>query len=362
MIFFQMRALYLNPGDELINVVLLDQLARRDTVVALTSGVPDWYMENVIRELGELASRVVFEPSAAGFFSKLAANAVKGRETWLYLSPGETTQPPELDGRDRLKSAILSGLQVLPDVHIGFVGQSTTRVSPSRERVLRKARKRGDVIAVRDADSCTYLQSRGISATRVPDLAFALDRVRGRRAKTVGLSFRSHGPGSDRLLKDRLHALLPQLRDAGMTAEVFWQADYDREFCEDLARDLDLPLAERRMDRSDRLTELRSLFSRMGFLLSNRLHVLLIGASRGSIPIALLSKEDEKIGPLFRDDGLDAACIRLDDPAMIERTIAVVRGAAEFDEQFARVFERNRRAICDHFDAMHGMPDPESRS
>ncbi|MBN8453811.1 polysaccharide pyruvyl transferase family protein [Accumulibacter sp.] len=354
MIFFALRTQYSNPGDELINTALLRELAARTRVIALCVDVPDWYVENVMLGLGRHGANVTLERHSARFYARILARAFGREKIWVYLSCGDTTQTKEHDARDYLKSTILGTLQRFPAVHVGMVGVSTARITSSRAWLLRMAQTRGGAITVRDTASKAVLERHGIDAMLVPDLAFALSFSPKPRQETVVLSFRSHNAISDALLTEGLKRVVPWALALGFKLAVVWQVEHDRAFSEALAKILDLPLIVREAPRINRLAELTAIYDKSGFVLSNRLHVLLLGASRGAIPIALLAREDRKISPLLQDNGLGAIAIRVEDEMAADHVIAALSSAEDVADRLRDTFGRNRWVISEHFTAVHG--------
>lgn len=299
-----LRTQYDNLGDEIINAILLKELAQRMPVLALGHAVPDWYLENLRNHLGPAWKSVVCHRDRAAFATKLLRKGLGRARHWLFTACGDVGGTRSHYRRD----GMLAMLTALPSLRLVSVGASCANLSVSKAALLRQASRRGALIGARDSVSAATLSTRGIEAMLVPDLAFRLPWTARPDARRAILSFREVA-GQDRVaLLQGLAGIVSSVRRAGFQPVMIWQVSRDESFCKNLAGALGIPAVDCLGSSTGRFERALAFYEEAALAVSNRLHVLLIAAARGAAPFAMLPPGEAKIAPLLADQGM-ADCI-----------------------------------------------------
>ncbi len=291
-----LRAQYGNLGDEVINALLIDRLSKECRVLVLAAGVPAGFLVEVRTRLSH-PSRVQFIASGAGFAVRALGAAASGRRTWLFLAAGDVSGA---GGRGR--SRLLAALDRLPGLGLAQVGCSVSELSAGQAQLYRALAGRPHRLTVRDRRSADVVGAAMPGIDVAPDLAFLLPHVRSSGQRMAVLTFRAAGGEEDERLLARLRPLVGQLGAAGLSPLVTWQVARDAPFCRAIAAELGVPVEDPGAERQSFDQAVR-LYSRSALVISNRLHALLIGASRGAAPLALLRPDEQKIRGVFEGAG-----------------------------------------------------------
>lgn len=295
---------YDNLGDEVINAILLGELARRMPVLALGHAVPDWYRNNLRRHLGVAWENVAYHRDRAGFAARLLGKGFDRARHWLFTACGDVGGARSHYRRD----AALAMTATLPAWRLASVGASCARISASKAALLRQANRSGGLVSVRDTASAAVLSAQGVEAALVPDLAFKLPWAMRPDATQAIFSFREMAGTDATMLLPRLVRIVMAVRCAGLRPVMSWQVARDEIFCRNLADALGIPAIDCLGAREGRFEHALAFYDEAALAVSNRLHVLLIAAARGAAPFAVLPPGEAKIAPLLADQGM-ADCI-----------------------------------------------------
>ncbi|WP_165225736.1 polysaccharide pyruvyl transferase family protein [Affinirhizobium pseudoryzae] len=290
-----------NLGDEVINAVLARELAGRMKLVALTRGVPDWYLSNMKDHLGAIDCNVEYYTDSAAFIRKSLSVSFGGGRNWLFTSCGDVSASRSNYKRD----GSFAALQYLPSLRLASVGASYSRISTSKAWLLRLASRRGKAISVRDTRSQDLLAANGVEVKLVPDLAFKLPWVKSPSERRRALfTFREIAGQNAAYFAGKLRNIVRILSDAGISSVMTWQVGRDEAYCRSLATELGIRL-EPASEGRNRFRKTCDFYDGADIIFSNRLHALLIAASRGAVPVAVLHAEERKIRGIFEDNGMD---------------------------------------------------------
>lgn len=313
-IFFRGSANPTNLGDWLIIKTLLECLTAFGTVVCYDAKLLDYGIEGL---------EYVDHPE---FHSRLyhSAKHCQGSaedQVFLVLNPGHHFSTVASEEVYSGRQSEHQWLQVCKNEAIRIVrfGVSIGPFVEKERPIEKRLGKLFDFYSARESWSLEYVQGLGISnARRFCDLAF-LARIPD--VKTLGecrdrilLSFRECIMGSEipeRYDFDNLIRIIGLAYQAlqGVAERDFYlgyQTTADAEFSARLGH----TLIENSMDLKMMYGEMdwqraEETYSRTDIVLSNRLHVLLIGMLLGGVPIAVIDAERHtKISALFADLGL----------------------------------------------------------
>lgn len=291
---------YDNLGDEVINSILLREVAKRMPLHALSRNVPDWYLSNLRRHVGEAWSDVTCHRDRSRFAVRLFRQGFQRGRHWLFTACGDVGGATSHYRRD----AALAMVAALPAWRLASVGASCARLSASRAALLRRARAGGGLVSMRDTKSARVLLAHGVEAMLVPDLAFKLPFSMQSGATKAVFSFRQM-PGLD---YGALKRMVAATRRFGLQPVVTWQVGRDETFCRALADIIGIPAIDCLGGRDGRFHRALEFYDGAACVVSNRLHALLIAAARGAAPFAVLPPGEAKIAPLLTDQGM-ADCI-----------------------------------------------------
>lgn len=181
-----------------------------------------------------------------------------------------------------------------------------------------------DWIGVRDRDSLDALRAAGAEhADYFPDLSFIEPPppVQSVPRGTIGFSFRAGIP-EDCWASDYAPRVCAALRtlQGSLTSSDAWSPRFFHQVAEDapfnrhLAGRMGIPLHTPRLT----LESMGAFYRGCRFVVSNRLHCLLLGARFGAVPIALTSRGHTKVASLFRTVGWGALFVPIEEPASFE--------------------------------------------
>jgi len=353
-VFFSLAAQYENMGDETINALLVREISQRSELIALRHGVPEWYVDNILATPELDKSRIRFVDSPTRFIRDIGIAVISQQQSVFFTSCGDVTP----QGETWLRDGMLVALQHLPSLRMATAGMSMSRLSQSREMLLRTAVRRGGKLTVRDARTQSMLMSAGISTSLLPDLAFLLPTVSSTPKDLLVLSFRQAAAVKTESLLDSLTQFVRVASDWGLSTLVTWQVEHDAPYCRYLAERLNVRaegIEPRERFRFDRMC---GIYDRASLVLSNRLHVLLVAASRGALPFPLIHESEVKVRAVFEGMGLEGNILQPSDSPM---RINWNPSKEPFESlPLVRCFERNAIQLRAFFDELFGNPQFET--
>lgn len=293
-----------NAGDCLINRELIRLLAERGDVFLDTGRCPVEFarqMRSIPRR-----DRRGWRPLRGSFYAHMFAAALRGRDCYWFLMPGGVT------GDRRARFRLRSWIRDLPlrlahaaGVRICQVGASFGDMTPAHLDVWRRRRRLLWLLSPRDSRSAAYLGFHGIATDPcIPDLSFNV--------------FDEDPPRHTAEMPGRPGGCAESPRDGCFSFRTD-QAPQQHEYVESVMRaicrslgttvrwkpvvqvDRDLPgmtalrdALEQAGSRVDPVVDLHGdieacldFYSGVSFVVSNRLHVLLMAASRGARIVAV---------------------------------------------------------------------------
>jgi polysaccharide pyruvyl transferase WcaK-like protein len=222
---------------------------------------------------------------------------------------------------------------------------------------LRIAQARGGAVSMRDSASREIMLANGIDVGVVPDLAFLLPLAEPQSKSTLVISIRSILATYRPRLLQHLGIVVELARSLELTPLVTWQVSSDSECCEWLASALGVDLLSPPAPGVGRFEQACAIYDDAAMVVSNRLHVLLIAASRGAKPISVLHPGERKIRAIMADNGLAHQNIEigLSDHRQIERVVA----SKWESETYGELAVANVRKLTAYFDNTLGSCLPE---
>lgn len=362
-LFFRVKTQFDNLGDALINRELIRLCVRQGTMIVCMDAVPDRFGRWLALEK---IPGLVIEDRVGSFLVRFLWCSVgamlRRMSVWYVLNPGGylgEISTVAFIGRI-LKAMVLSFFRLM-GVRTLLVGASYEDLGKKNLASLRFLSKSIAVHAVRDTGSFAYCKDNGVRVGLVlPDLAFNIElsnQTTASRRQVCLVSLR------ETVSDDFQSSLTNMLREAYLqkrfgNVELAYQVERDRvvleRFCITLIRG-GLPVADEIVVLMEGIEENLRIYSDVEYVVSNRLHVLLLAYAAGAVPIAVVDAgSNEKIRALYRDLGIDCWCVEVSPgPSAIER-LANALALAPSSRSAGRTFGELKRRIRDEFAILIG--------
>lgn len=157
------------------------------------------------------------------------------------------------------------------------------------------------LLGVRSLDNKLELSPLLENVTYLPDMAFLCPAISSAKEisvkKRIAISFRKNEYSSQ--IGEALKRICDIFRQQGYGIDIIYQVEEDKTMCEELARDL----SDFRHNYRQKILCYKELekYDEYDFVISNRLHVLLMGAAHQALPIALIvrNEKERKIARVF---------------------------------------------------------------
>lgn len=349
-LFYKGYTQYHNIGDQLINKSLLKFFRQFSQVVVSDKGMPDYYTEILALQETEKSSSRPLEFHLQ--LLKCAVQAIfKPQQKVYFLAspPGDQSTTSNVTGLKYILSGLFYLLLYLIGVRIIKIGFSLGPLSPlgnigERFRALFVRH-----YYVRDSLSLQYAQRLGISQAKIfPDLCWtfqpqtapiiAHDTGLDSRPKIL-LSFRSavhqgSAAGYQQDLLQLIQALVRQNADQ-YQFEIVYQVASDAAFSQQLYAAVQTDATVHFHEQQLGLTNAH-YYQSAAAVLTNRLHVALLAAKYGCLPIIVTDiNKHVKIKGIFIDAGLQSLLLDTQQEAPdITRQLGdiLVRRQAHFEQ------------------------------
>lgn len=325
-IFFNPATQYVNTGDLLINKTLVGFLRENGTVYADDNNKPEWFIKELLDKEDLRLSNFTKSDSIDYLLNLLIRNKLngrnKGRKYYLVFVPGHIAKSGFRGALSSVK--ILSKFLMLRIlgcrlIRLGISLGTFDRPNAFVESLITRCYS---YFAVRDNESIENAKRYNFKTPEYfPDLAWAYKHEEIAKPKEifergatgfVVMSFRAnelgHGIQSD--VYDHLLASIKRLLRSGVLSKyrlVFsYQVGSDREANHKLFEDLSKDFANVSFfDAKLLLDNAFDLYSRADFLITNRLHVMLLAVQAKTIAFSLIDKKaNSKIYNILKDNEL----------------------------------------------------------
>jgi len=347
-VYFSLDTQFENLGDEVINGLLLRELSRRQSLRILIGQAPEWYLANVA---SAVCGDVKFTNDRKRYIRDFLIGSVLPPGNTMLLSCGDTTtvQP------DAKRSRTMSLLTKLPFLKVAQVGASRLKLNDTDKDWLARAANKSGLITVRDEYSRQTLEASSIKTRVMPDLAFLLNYQRP-KSPTKALFMLRQTDADRAAVVTQLVAMVARSRDLGLEPVFGWQVARDENYNRALAEQTGAGLLMLPGSGQDRLAPTLESYSDVAVIISNRLHGLLLAASRGALPVPILSDSERKVRGVFEHAGL--AHLLLSDalaPGASANTLTeIVTKQGPLADSIEQAFKANSTSLQEGFDAMFG--------
>lgn len=317
-IFYNANTQYGNTGDLLIHKSLLQSLSDYGEVIIEDKTIPEWYLSRLklphCKRLSAYTSS-----SLTAFILKTCLTKKKGTKVYYVDGLGHKMSKGRKRAMHTLKAFIkymtlkLFGCKIL---RFAVTLGPYDKANAIAEAIISRAFY---FYSVRDKESQELAQKLNFKPTAYfPDLAWSyqlqkelIARQPVRSGNYIVLSFRSNSIGvvSDTKYLDYILSQLKLLLDNPKLDQyklvVLYQVEYDKKASEYISKQLsgrhNVELINERLF----IEEAAAVYQNAAFIISNRLHVLLLGAIAGSLPIAFLkTAKHTKVVNIFKVNNL----------------------------------------------------------
>lgn len=238
---------------------------------------------------------------------------------FLILSPGGLGGNIDSFIKFSLRICVFALLR-FAGVKILHMGVSTEKGGALAAKLLSFESMLKNVTLYRDTASLAVARSRGEKRIAdIPDFSFLLGKACKIDRKAVRpisclLSFRRLLITDNKGYEQKLEALVAQFQGSNheKSARFYYQVDVDKDYQQYLASLSKVPLIDCGTFPYDEM-KLSATLGSSRYIISNRLHVLLLGMFYGALPIPVVTpSENQKILGLFSDAGLRSLCFDLE--------------------------------------------------
>ncbi|MCE7053705.1 polysaccharide pyruvyl transferase family protein [Algoriphagus sp. AGSA1] len=279
---------YENMGDLLINKCLVDELAKYGKVYLDTKNVPQTFKSVLLEhpnstELSEVSN---ISLKGKGLFLSLFSSRFKF--DYVFKSPGPFGGSVTLNEKVRaFLFYIIFFIMKLKGAKSVLIGNDFILASKFDESIAKLYSGVLQGIYVRSKKNVNILKELGVSNVDYsPDMCFMMDvEIKDVERNRVGISFRDMGDGPNQKIKESVKRFVQYFTEKQIDIDYFYQVERDKDFNQQLFFEFKTPFTHFRENVLK--WEDRSYYQDKIFLLSNRLHVLLLGQAFECIPIAL---------------------------------------------------------------------------
>ena len=325
-IFYQTKTKFTNTGDALINKALLDTLRTYGKLYANCSrDIPDSFIE----ELGISKEEKVVVSSEACFVKMVLKCSKSSREkdnVYLFSGLGDSYGGNPNQVIRNIMSSLIFALFRFAGVKIVRIGRS---IGPITKPMQLSEKFRSAFLSynyVRDSKSLQRCKKYGIKNVKYcPDMSWLYDMNGIRNINSTNIIMVNlRNSIFDNVEKKFIDATLEKLDMAletfssvlgsEMRIIVAYQIEEDAEFSRTVYDRLKPKYNVQYINHQMKLDELEKYYRMVDYHISNRMHSLLVGYKYGSLPIALIDKnEHTKISGTLEDNGLENLIIDIYD-------------------------------------------------
>lgn len=325
-IVFQPASQIGNAGDQLINLATLDRVRGFGELVINDLNTPEWFLEGIGARSERRFSEFRRPRFYTGFMRVLIGERMRrsGERYVFVLPPGHSSRRGMKEAVTALVWYVKLGIFRMlgcPVVRAGFSIGPFDRLNAAVESFGSRC---FSVYGLRDRESMALARRhRFANVSYFPDLAWSYrPRIDWRAPDPdapIVVSFRSNAYGIEHdsaylsPIRERLARLLERQggrRRVVVCHQVESDAAASRELLEGLtAAGAKVELIERKLS----IDEAAAIYANACCVISNRLHVLLLAARSGTLPVPLAKADDNvKITSILRDNGLSELVLDLE--------------------------------------------------
>lgn len=319
-IYYQIKTQWDNAGDVLINKALISSLRQYGNIRCnCNTSVPQTFID----ELGILdREKVYYKNNATYILSILKQSLKKENKDYMVSGLGHQWGGDIKRYFKAFCSSIVYVLFRIFNVTVIRIGLSIGPITKMYE-IMEKIRARNvNFFYVRDTlslDLCRRIGCKNVNLC--PDMSwlYLSGNVKSmNQTNTVAVSLRESIPGEkdeeyiDRQVKkcDEILYEINKVMKGKMKVIFFYQVGIDAAFCRIVYNYFKHKYNSEIVDGLLTLSQAEEIYSQSAYIISNRMHSLLLGYKFGSLPVALIDQEKHlKISQTLLDNGLEKIII-----------------------------------------------------
>jgi polysaccharide pyruvyl transferase WcaK-like protein len=355
-IYFSTKTQHENLGDGIIGYELLTLMRNYGELTVDNTNSPDWYADFLgLSEIEKISHR------SNGFIMDIVKSAIMSRlnisnhEVYLILKPGHIFGTYSIFYNIKYTLFLLF-LRIL-GVKICRFGASLGPFDSKTNTFERVRSYFYKSYTSRDSKSHEYAcRIKAHSPEKFPDLAFNIHYCSGvdfdSRNKEIVISFRETIFTGD---EDQYTSVIENrvftadfMKKFGSTIGYLSQVNFDDEYMKKLSDKFGGTTDIACYDNSkSSKANILAIYSDTKIVLSNRLHVLLLAASKGALAIPVISlKKHTKISGIYQDNNLEALIFDLDSENDIcEHINYIINNKSYYIDLYEKVFYVNKKSI-----------------
>ncbi len=316
-----------NSGDQLINLATLTNVRKHGVVVINDANTPEWFIEGIGAKDDERFSRYRSGRFYSSFMHLLISNKFCGPEEKysLIIPPGHSSRRGVKEAMTAASWYVKLGIFKALGCKVIRAGFSIGPFDRLNALVESFGSRCFSYYGLRDNESMSIASKyRFRNVSYFPDLAWSFKPIRFNGSAEfptdVVVSFRSNAYGTNHdaeylaPIQNSLIRLVKETSLAGGAVKVCYQVESDAEAARQLCCALsDAGLNSSLIDHKLTISEAVAVYGSARVVISNRLHVLLLAAQSGTLPIPLANGNDNvKITSILRDNDLSDLILNLD--------------------------------------------------
>lgn len=303
--FLSISTQYENLGDALINRELIHLVSQHSKLHVDVSRCPDWFVEML-----NLPADTRFSASRLALLPNILKARMKGQTPYYFLIPGgnfgEYSLPrfvKSLIGLSYLFAVRLAGARICQ------LGVSYERSGPRYMTTMKLRTLLMHALYVRDTQSSKLLEQYKVKHNGVlPDLAFnlfAADAKAKDKIGTVCFSFRTDQSNNQQMLANATVDSVIEAMPKSTRYVLSVQVERDMKAMKVIQKHLkDVHGIEAEIFHEARdITKIQNFYKTVDVVVSNRLHVLLLGSSACGRLVACVDDKNQKVTGLFKTLG-----------------------------------------------------------
>ena len=308
-----------NIGDLLINLVEVDLLRPYGQIVIDDSSTPAWFVEEIStgvtdQRLSQISAKPLIKTLASQLW-KEKFSSDKKNQYYMVIQPGHTSRQGFKAAYSSFRLNSKMFLLKLLGCRILRIGFSIGPFDNYNGWVESFGSLAYHFYAVRDHESLKIAQKYHFKRPQYfPDLAWAYAPEKTEKtglSEYIVVSLRSNAYGKThdsaylKPLMDSLRALLISSKQQNVKLVVTYQVKYDRDACVEIYETFKNEFNTEFVDSKLTLKEANLIYGNAKFVISNRLHVLLLALKCGALSFPLVDVNDnKKITSIFQDNNL----------------------------------------------------------
>lgn len=274
-----------NLGDLIINKMLIDELSYYGKVYIDTYGLPNNFKKYLLENKNTVDIYETYHFSLKRINLLQFKKLLKKENIKIF-----TRSPGPLYNLKKYKQLIFNLIYRIAQkssAQVLFIGNCASSFLITQQKI-----KDTNIshLYLRSYESVNYVkQIYTNNVSYIPDLAFLLRSNNDKFEKKNKVAFNFRHNGIDRSIKEKCIKIINDFTSNGYQVELYYQVEKDFDFLLDLYKDIDNPsvLFRNKIVWYDDL----NFYEDKTFVISNRLHSLIIGATYGAIPIVFSNND-----------------------------------------------------------------------